>query len=503
MRRLLLIVISITSVMDIYSQNKSTDRQPVAAGRFYEADKAALTQDVADLFAGCKKSPGDLKVRAVISPHAGYIFSGKVAASALSTTSEDADYDNIFIIGSSHIMSFDGASVYNAGDYITPLGKAVVNREIAGKLKSENKVFDFPVTSHAQEHSLEVQIPLIQYYYKKTPKIVPVIIGTNNNNTIKLIAEALKPYFTPENLFLISSDFSHYPSYKDAVFVDNLTAQSIISGDPQVFLTTLRNNSARNIAGLATSMCGWASGLMLLNLAEGDKSLEFRHIDYANSGDTPYGDREGVVGYHAIALIEKKQVQKNEDKSSMDDLSFTRQEKEMLFSIARNSIRTMLYEDKNYAIDKKKIPEALKNQYGAFVTLKIDGKLRGCIGRFLSSDPLYEVVQSSALSSAFEDHRFYPLTKEEFDKVEVEITVLGPMKKITSINEIILGKHGIYIKNDLRAGTMLPQVATENGWTVEQFLGYTSRDKAGLGWEGWKSAELFIYEGIVLEENKK
>jgi AmmeMemoRadiSam system protein A len=250
-------------------------------------------------------------------------------------------------------------------------------------------------------------------------------------------------------------------------------------------------------------MCGWASGLMLLNLAEGDKSLEFRHIDYANSGDTPYGDREGVVGYHAIALIEKKQVQKNEDKSSMDDLSFTRQEKEMLFSIARNSIRTMLYEDKNYAIDNKKIPEALKNQYGAFVTLKIDGKLRGCIGRFLSSDPLYEVVQSSALSSAFEDHRFYPLTKEEFDKVEVEITVLGPMKKITSINEIILGKHGIYIKNDLRAGTMLPQVATENGWTVEQFLGYTSRDKAGLGWEGWKSAELFIYEGIVLEENKK
>jgi AmmeMemoRadiSam system protein B/AmmeMemoRadiSam system protein A len=489
--------------MEIYSQNKSADRQPVAAGTFYEANKEALTSDIASLFADCKKSPGGWKVRAIICPHAGYIFSGKIAASAISTTAENADISNIFIIGSSHVMAFDGASVYNTGDFITPLGKVIVNKEIATKLKSENKVFDFPVTAHIQDHCLEVEIPLIQYYYSKTPKIVPIIIGTNNANTIKLIAEALKPYFTPDNLFLISSDFSHYPSYKDAVYVDNLTAQSIISGNPQVFLTTLRNNSAKNIPGLATSMCGWTSGLTLLDLAEGNKNLEFRYIDYCNSGDTPYGDKDRVVGYNAIALIEKNQNRKEAQESSIEDLSFTGSEKGMLFSIARNSIRTMLYDNKRYSIDEKKIPDALKKQYGAFVTLKIDGKLRGCIGRFQSTDPLYEVVQASALSSAFEDHRFYPLTKEEYEKVDVEITILGPMKKISNINEIVLGKHGIYIKKDFRAGTMLPQVAIENGWTVEQFLGYTSRDKAGLGWDGWKNAELFIYEGMVLEENKK
>jgi hypothetical protein len=112
-------------------------------------------------------------------------------------------------------------------------------------------------------------------------------------------------------------------------------------------------------------------------------------------------------------------------------------------------------------------------------------------------------VRASALSSAFEDYRFSPLTKTEYDKVDVEITVLGPMKKINNINEIILGKHGIYIKKDIRSGTMLPQVAIEYGWTVEEFLGYTSRDKAGIGWDGWKSAEIYIYEGLVLEENKK
>ncbi len=488
--------------MEIYSQNKSTDRQPVAAGSFYEANKEILTRNIVSLFAECKKSPGTWKVRAIISPHAGYVFSGKIAASALSTIPKNAEISNIFLIGSSHVMAFDGASVYNTGDFITPLGKAIVNREVANKLKSENRVFDFPVTAHLQEHSLEVQIPLLQYYFAKTPKIVPIIIGTNNANTIKLIAEALKPYFTPENLFLISSDFSHYPSYKDAVYVDDQTASGIISGDPKVFLTALKNNSARNISGLATSMCGWASGLTLMYLAESDKNLEYKHIDYCNSGDTPYGDKDRVVGYHAIALIEKNQNMKDEQESSMG-LSFTKSEKDQLFSIARNSIRTMLYEKKQYVIDEKKVPEVLKKQLGAFVTLKIDGNLRGCIGRFLSSDPLYEVVKASALSSAFEDTRFYPLTKDEYEKVEMEITVLGPMKKINNISEIVLGKHGIYIKKDFRSGTMLPRVATENGWTVEQFLGYTSRDKAGLGWDGWKNAEIFIYEGIVLEENKK
>jgi hypothetical protein len=146
------------------------------------------------------------------------------------------------------------------------------------------------------------------------------------------------------------------------------------------------------------------------------------------------------------------------------------------------------------------MPEMLKKNYGAFVTLKIDGILRGCIGRFISSDPLYEVVKASALSSAFEDPRFPSVTKEEYEKLTIEITVLGPLQKISGPDEIVLGKHGIYIKKDFRSGTMLPQVAIEQGWNVEQFLGYTSRDKAGIGWDGWKSAELFVYEGVVLEE---
>jgi hypothetical protein len=249
-------------------------------------------------------------------------------------------------------------------------------------------------------------------------------------------------------------------------------------------------------------MCGWTAGLTLLELAEGQENLEFRRIDYCNSGDSQYGSKDEVVGYHAIVLDEnadKREKRGNEG----EEFSFTETEREMLFDIARRSIMSMLYEAKRYSPDESKMTASLKKPYGAFVTLKIDGVLRGCIGRFVTDKPLYRVIGESAISSAFEDPRFPVLTKSEYEKTEVEITVLGPMRKISDIKEIKLGRHGIYIKKDLRAGTMLPQVATEYGWTVEEFLGYTSRDKAGIGWDGWKNAEIFIYEGLVLEEKGK
>ena len=483
--------------METFSQNKTTDRQSVAAGRFYSADKQTLTNDISTFYADCRRTPASWNIRAVISPHAGYVYSGKIAAEAFHTIPDNTVYKNIFIIGSSHVMSFDGASVYESGDYLTPLGKVTVNREIAGKLKSDNKVFIFPESAHLQEHSIEVQLPFIQYYFKEVPGIVPIIIGTHNESTVKKIAEALKPYFTTENLFVISSDFSHYPSYSDANRTDSITALSIASGNPETFLNTLKKNSGEGVPSLATSMCGWTSGLTLLYLIQGNKNLEIRHIDYCNSGDSPYGNKSEVVGYHAFAILDKQEMNEKSEKLSTDIL-FTRSEKNQLFTIAENSIRTMLYENKRIVLNEKDMTDNLRKQLGAFVTLKVNGALRGCIGRFISTDPLYMVVRESAISSAFEDPRFIPLTKEEFEKTEIEITVLGPLKKINDISKIILGKHGIYIKKDIRSGTMLPQVATENNWTVEEFLGYTSRDKAGLGWTGWKDAEIFIYEGIVL-----
>jgi AmmeMemoRadiSam system protein B len=169
------VLLSILSIMETYSQPGSGDRHPAVAGRFYSADKETLRKDIENLFGSCVKSSVQGRIRAVISPHAGYIFSGRVAASAFSSIDRNADYRNIFIIGSSHVMSFEGASVYYTGDFITPLGKIEVNKEIANSLRNSSRLFDYPVTAHKQEHSLEVQVPLIQYYFKGNPKIVPII----------------------------------------------------------------------------------------------------------------------------------------------------------------------------------------------------------------------------------------------------------------------------------------------------------------------------------------
>lgn len=497
MRIIFIAFISIFFIMNASSQDSTIDRTPYAAGKFYPADKGTLQKDLASLFMECRKPGAKDRVRAIICPHAGYVFSGKTAASAFSAIPRDASYKNIFVIGSSHVMSFDGASVYDEGDYITPMGKAVVNREIASELKKSNKVFGFPVTAHAKEHSIEVQIPFIQYYFEKTPPIVPIIIGTNSSRTVKQVAEALKPWFTDENLFIISSDFSHYPSYNDAVENDKKTAASIVVGKPSAFLRTLDENYQKDTKGLLTSMCGWTSGLTLLYLSEGDNNLEFHIVDYSNSGDSEYGNKDEVVGYNAITLTEKAAKPIN-----MEELRFTEAEKSLLFKYARNSVLAKL-ENRQPELDPdRKLPPVFNEHLGAFVTLKINGMLRGCIGRFPSEEPLYKVVKESAVSSAFGDPRFPQLSEEEYPRTEFEITVLGPMKKITDIHEIKLGKHGIYIQKGNRAGTMLPQVAIENHWTLEQFLGYTSRDKAGIGWDGWKNADIYIYEGVVLEENK-
>jgi len=494
MRGFLTLLILMVSIMDSSSQEFKTDRVQFASGRFYSSDKNTLLKDLDSLFNECVKATVPGLARAIISPHAGYIYSGKTAASAFSTVPAEGQYENIFIIGSTHVMSFGGASVYGSGDYVTPLGKAEVNKEITQLLK-EHEEFAYPESFHNNDHNIEVQVPLIQYYFKDAPKIVPIIIGTEDREKLKKMAEILSTWFDPKNLFVISSDFSHYPSYGDAMVIDSLTAEAIMSGNPNTFLRVLNRNSTLKVPNLVTSMCAWTSGLLFLEMVNGNKNLKFHKISYCNSGDSPFGGNEGVVGYNAIGLYETAPYM-------FQDLVFSEKDKRLLFSIARSSIESMLNDGKTLEIDSSNITAPLKKINGAFVTLKIGGILRGCIGRFTSDEPLYEAVKLSAISSAFEDPRFRELTKQEYEKVEIEITVLGPLKKISDINEIIIGKHGIYIKKGNMAGTMLPQVATENGWNVGEFLSYTSEHKAGIGPDGWKTAEIYIYEGLVLEENR-
>jgi len=465
-----------------------TDRQPVAAGKFYPSDSSELKQMLGKLFEAAQ--PKNLQnVRAVITPHAGYVYSGEVAANGFKLIDPDKEYDNVFIIASSHHIDFNGASVYNAGDYLTPLGKIKVNQELANQLITKNKVFSFNPDADLNEHSLEVQLPFLQYHLKHDFKIVPVIVGTRSAHTCNLIAQALKPWFNEHNLFIISTDFAHYPSFEDAVNIDKATCDAIITGSATKLQEHLKQRN--DVKDLATKLCGWSSVLILLDLLEARPEFRIMPIQYLNSGNSKYGDRKSVVGYWSLAVCEVEGTESG----------ITKEDKEELLSLARITLKVFLQNGTLLKQNPSNHLSHLMMNAGAFVTLRDSGRLRGCIGRFSSTVPLYRLIQELAVESAIHDSRFEPVKYNELDHLTIEISVLTPLKKIDSPDELILGKHGILVKKGSRSGTFLPQVASETGWNRDEFLGHCSRDKAGLGWDGWKQAELFIYESIVFSED--
>lgn len=485
-----ILILVMLNFSGLKGQSKSKNRKPAVAGQFYPGTEAELSTKIKELMKSAQMSTSNLPIRALIVPHAGYEFSGEVAAYGYKQLTDLSMYDNIFIIASSHRVSLGKASVYNNGDYITPMGTVAVNKKIGSELiKSE--VFCFDPSAHSDEHSIEVQLPFLQQF-NKLPPIIPIVVASHIPSVSEEIAKVLKPWFTPHNLFIISADFSHYPGYNDAITIDKLTAEALCSGSPDIFLKVLEQNEEKNIRGLATSMCAWPAALSLLYLCENDDQIVFEQLKYANSGDHKnYGDKKRVVGYHAIALRDKRIPQ---------GFYLSNRDKQDLLELSRKTLDSFVYKVAGTKSDEKDFSTSLNQKAGAFVTLKIDHTLRGCLGQFDPSQALYELIPELTISSAARDTRFTPVRSNEVKDISIEISILTPMRKIRNINEIELGKHGIYIKKDGNSGTFLPQVATETGWTLEEFLGHCARDKAHIGYEGWKNADIYIYEAIIFKE---
>ena len=480
------------------SDQELVTREPAVAGQFYPGNPSELKSELDSLFKKLEpKSPGD-NVLALIAPHAGYVYSGYIAAESFVQIDPKKEYDNIFLIGSSHRLMFDGASIYTSGNFKTPLGIVPVNIALAKELTSNCAVFTTQNDAHSQEHSLEVQLPFLQYHLKKPFRIVPIIIATQQAATCRKIAEALKPYFNSSNLFIISTDFSHYPAYSAAKKVDLATAKAIQQNNPEMLLHTLKKNEQEGVEGLLTSLCGWTSVLTLQYITADMPGITYELIDYRNSGDKRYySDKSRVVGYCSLAVRQEK---KPPDELQEDVFELHAEDQEALTRIAHETLESYIHRGIIPDIDPKKLSHRLLISTGAFVSLYINEKLRGCIGKFKSDEPLYKVVQEMTVSSATHDYRFSRVERKETPEVRIEISVLTPLKRIESIDEIQLGRHGIYIKKGSSSGTYLPQVASSTGWTVEEFVSHCSRDKAGLGPEGWRNAELYTYEAIIIKE---
>ncbi|MFB6340528.1 AmmeMemoRadiSam system protein B [Saccharicrinis sp. FJH62] len=464
------------------------DRRPVVAGKFYPSSASELKRDLESIFSESPSYHIEEPLRALIVPHAGYIFSGHVAGSAYKALKKFDAPVNIFLIGSSHSMNFGGASIYNKGDYVTPLGKVKVNKELANQLFKTNENITYFPDAHKSEHTLEVQLPFLQMLYGDDLQIVPIIIGTKNKSIIKSIANTLKHYLKSENLFIVSSDFSHYPSYHDATLSDGLIAKSIISNDPEVFLKTKEKVEDMQYDNLVTTICGSSAILTLLYMTE-KSNFHYKLFEYKNSGDHVYfGDKTRVVGYWSIGITKPREV-----------FHINSDERSSLLRIAHRTLEKYIGNHNIDPLEDIDLTSAMMAPVGAFVSVYSNGKLRGCIGRFNPDYPLYKIVQKMSVAAATADNRFSPVHRDELSDLEIEISVLTPLDKVHDIKEIKLGKHGIYIRQDNKAGTLLPQVATKNNWTLEEFLGRCSRDKAGIGWDGWRRAEIFKYEAIIFK----
>jgi len=477
------------------------NRQSVVAGKFYPERPDELTSQLEMLFNEAaapiiKENGTDNQLLAIISPHAGYIYSGKIAASAYNQIDPNKIYENIFIITSSHHQIFKGASIYNQGDYITPLGKVKVNQNLANHLINNYEIFHYNPDAHSNEHSLEVQLPFLQYKMKEDFQIVPIVTGTQYLTEVEEIAKALKPFFNSKNLFIISTDFSHYPNYENAKIADKRTGDAILSNSVAGVIEAFNQNASANIENLVTSLCSWPAVLTLLNMTQDNKLIKVVNVGYQNSGDR-FAGKDRVVGYHAVAFVKNKKEDMSAKQFTLND-----QEKYALLQIARSSIDEYLHNGKYNKVDENIMSSHLKSDCGAFVTLHKKGKLRGCIGRFVAEEPLYAIVQKMAVAAATQDHRFPIVKKDEMKEIELEISVLTPLRKIESIDEIEMGKHGIYIKKGFASGTFLPQVAVETGWTKEEFLGHCAQNKAQIGWDGWKEADIYVYEALVFAEKE-
>ncbi|KPJ66373.1 hypothetical protein AMJ44_08430 [candidate division WOR-1 bacterium DG_54_3] len=442
-------------------------RKPAVAGMFYPETKAELSKQIKHFLDNVKYRKVKGELIALIVPHAGYDYSGQVAAYAYKEL-EGRRFKRVILIGPSHHVTFDGISVGEFDYYETPLGRVEVDRDFANKLVKSGGKISFIRAAHLREHSLEVQLPFLQTVLRKEFKIVPLIFGNSSFKNSQNLAISLAKLVDEDTLIVCSTDWSHYHDYETAKKMDRKGIDAVLQGDIASFAEMLEKGECE--------ACGVPAVITTMLLADSLGVNKIQLLKYANSGDVT-GDRSKVVGYAAIAFAYES--------SPLSD-----EEKKELLMIARKTLESYL--------SKKKVPEfkvpkgTLMERRGAFVTLTKDGKLRGCIGYIQPIKPLAEAVQDMAIAAATRDTRFPSVIRSELPEIEIEISVLSKLQKVNNIDEIKIGRDGLYIIKGLRSGLLLPQVATDWGWDRKQFLEEVCY-KAGLPKDAWKDEDTILY----------
>ncbi len=459
-------------------------RPAAVAGSWYPGDPETLAQMVDEML---EAEPAvDGAPVALIVPHAGYAFSGPVAAAGFRQLA-NGDYDVAVIVASDHQAPLSNpVSVWAEGGFETPLGVVPVDADLAQALiRADPRITD-DRAPHQGEHPIEIELPFLQRVCPRC-RIVPVLMGTDEETVVRALADALLKALPGRRAVVVaSSDLSHYPRREDALAGDGATLAAIETGDPDRVREAIATMMGRGIPGLVTCACGEGPIRVAMRVAAGLGAETVSVLKYANSADSPYGDPNQVVGYGAVMFWHYVPP------------DLTPERKEALLGLARHTLEAYLRDGTMPSFETE--DPVLRRPAGAFVTLRKGGELRGCIGRLRADTPLYRVVQEMAVAAATEDPRFPPLTRQELDAVALEISVLSPFRRVTDPAWIEVGTHGLLLIKGGSQGLLLPQVAVEEGWGREEFLDGVCR-KAGLSAGCWREgATLYTFTAQVFGE---
>lgn len=450
---------------------KSAVKEPSVAGSFYPADPVELKSTVAEFLSRAEKKDVPGRILALISPHAGYVYSGQVAAFGYKNLH---DIDTVILIGPSHYGNFQGASVYAEGSFKTPLGEIPIDERLARSFIDTNEDVGFYPDPFAREHSLEVQLPFLQGALGRF-KIVPILISQPTpamfEHLTELIAQTLAS--NKRAIIVASSDLSHYHDYEIALGKDSKMIESIEQLSPVQCESTVRSGKGE--------MCGAYPVMVAIEASRRMGANQAVVFKYANSGDVT-GALDSVVGYVSLGIY----------KTPLSD-----DEKKELLDLAR---RTIVERVRNAGeIEYETQLPKFRAEAAVFVTINRQGRLRGCIGNIVPVMPLYQSVIKNAISASVHDPRFIPMSPSELDDMEIELSILSPLIPVESTNEIVVGRDGLYIIKGKHTGVLLPQVAPAFGWTREEFLEHVS-EKAGLPNDAWRDgAQLFRFEAEVIK----
>ncbi len=475
-------------------------RQPAVAGRFYPADPVRLRRAV-NFYLDHAVAPDGGKPVALIAPHAGYVYSGQICADAW-RQARGHHYDVVVILGTHHtVADFPGVSVISGGIFRTPLGDAKIDDKTAAALSAKDPAFFYREAVHLREHSVGVQVPFAQVLFPGTP-IVAAVVGTDDPALCDRFGRTLaKAVRGKSALIVASSDLSHYPSYQDACRVDRTVLEAAATLDPDAIWEAVRAQMAHRIEDLSTCVCGAGAIATAVSAARALGAKGARIVSYANSGDTAVGRPDRVVGYGAAAFSASYSGSSGfppplpaDEKAPLADAG-----KRALLSLARATVTEVLEADV-LPLPRSADP-ALNARRGAFVTLKKNGQLRGCIGHMTADWPLQKTVGAMAVQAAFNDPRFPQVRADEIAQLEIEISVLTPYRKVSGPGAIRVGTDGVLLKKGGRSAVYLPQVAAEQGWDKEEMLDHLCR-KAGLAKGAWKEGTTFMtFQATVFSEH--